>query len=253
MTIDSSTKSGLRGLPAHIENRLLGVFTKEEIMHDPDKVIQCIIESKMTDQPQITSVIQSPQIKSYQGGIPGSSSLVDFNNPSVINLPEEVQELNAEKIFKREDPSKYYEVICRMAKGSQGQVFKLKRLVDDKHFALKFIQPNDLEEYNNIKREVALMMMCEDENTILKCYDAYDFKERLWVILELMDVGALTDIVEELKGEMSENVCAYILRKVLEAICYLHKKGIVHRDIKSDNILINEKGEIKLADFGFAT
>lgn len=86
------------------------------------------------------------------------------------------------------------------------------------------------------------MMMCQEETRILKIIDAYDFKERLWVVLELMEHGALTDIVEELRGNIKEPICAYILRQTLEGIVYLHSRGIVHRDIKSDNILINKEG-----------
>lgn len=96
-------------------------------------------------------------------------------------------------------------------------------------------------------------MMCKGEESILKCIDAYDYRERLWVFLEMMDLGALTYLVEEKRGNIDEKVSAYILRKILEAVTYLHSKGIVHRDIKSDNILINKQGDIKIADFGFAT
>lgn len=96
-------------------------------------------------------------------------------------------------------------------------------------------------------------MMCQDEDSIIKCIDAYDFKERLWVFLELMDVGALTNMLEERRGNIDEKLCAYILRRALEGLDYLHSKGIVHRDIKSDNILVNTAGDIKLADFGYAT
>ena len=67
-------------------------------------------------------------------------------------------------------------------------------------------------DYNNIKNEVALMMLCEEEDSILKCIDAYDFKERLWVFLEMMDVGALTSILEERRGNLDEKICAYILK-----------------------------------------
>ena len=156
-------------------------------------------------------------------------------------------------VFKREDPSQFYEVVERITEGSQGLVFHVKRLVDQKDFALKFVQPKDLSDYNNIKNEVALMMLCKEEDSILKCIDAYDFRERLWVFLELMDVGALTAMLEERRGELDEKICAYILCKTLEGLAYLHSRGIVHRDIKSDNILVNKKGDIKVADFGYAT
>jgi p21-activated kinase 1 len=142
-------------------------------------------------------------------------------------------------IFKQEDPSAYYEVIKRMAKGSQGHVFKVKRLKDGKEFALKFMQPKSKEDYNNIKNEVAMMMICEKQDNILKCIDAYDHKERLWVFLEMMDVGALTEVIIGNEGKINEKVCAYILRKMLEGVKYLHELGIVHRDLKSDNILVN--------------
>ena len=115
------------------------------------------------------------------------------------------------------------------------------------------MQPKSKQDYNNIKNEVGIMMMCQDENSIIKCIDAFDFKERLWVFLELMDVGALTDMLEEHKGNIEEKLCAYILRRALEGLDFLHSKGIVHRDIKSDNILVNKQGDIKLADFGYAT
>ena len=68
-----------------------------------------------------------------------------------------------------------------------------------------------------------------------------------------MDEGCLTPLVEDKKGDIPENICAYILQQTLIGLEYLHKKNIVHRDIKSDNILINSDGELKLADFGYAT
>jgi serine/threonine protein kinase len=97
------------------------------------------------------------------------------------------------------------------------------------------------------------MMMCKDDDNIIKCSDAFDYGERLWIIMELMDIGAITDILEEKGGNMEERLCAFILRKTLEGLCYLHSKSIIHRDIKSDNILVNSNGDIKLCDFGYAT
>ena len=83
------------------------------------------------------------------------------------------------------------------------------------------------------------MMMCQEDDSVLKCVDAYDYKERLWIFLELMDLGAITNMLTDNKGKIDEHICAYILRRVLEGLDYLHSKGIIHRDIKSDNILLN--------------
>ena len=63
---------------------------------------------------------------------------------------------------------------------------------------------------------------------------------------------SLTEFIENNYLKYPENVVKYILRKSLEGFHYLHEKDIIHRDIKSDNILVSEEGEIKVADFGFA-
>jgi len=74
------------------------------------------------------------------------------------------------------------------------------------------MEPKTKNDYDNIKKEVALMMLCKDQYGIVKCIDAYDYYEKLWVFLELMDVGAITDCLEHYKGQIHENVCKYILR-----------------------------------------
>ena len=71
--------------------------------------------------------------------------------------------------------------------------------------------------------------------------------------MELMDIGAMTNVILENSGNIQEEICKYILYKVLIGLKFLHYNSILHRDIKSDNILINSNCEIKLADFGYAT
>lgn len=96
------------------------------------------------------------------------------------------------------------------------------------------------------------MIKCKDNESLIKCYDAFDYKSRLWFFLEYMDAGCLEPIVTERKGKISENICAYILYQTLTGLYSLHRRNIVHRDIKSDNILINKHGDVKIADFGYA-
>lgn len=96
------------------------------------------------------------------------------------------------------------------------------------------------------------MLNCTQSDAIVKCYECFDFKNRLWIFLEMMDGGALTTMLEEMGGKVSENLCKYVCYRSLLGLKYLHDRHILHRDIKSDNILVNTDGSIKLADFGYA-
>ena len=96
------------------------------------------------------------------------------------------------------------------------------------------------------------MQMCKDNDNVIKWYDAFDYGERLWIFLEFMDGGSLNPIVEECMGNISEGVCSFILYQTIKGLASLHKRNIVHRDIKSDSILVNEQGNLKLACFGDA-
>jgi len=59
------------------------------------------------------------------------------------------------------------------------------------------------------------MLMCQENDMILRCFECFDFKGRLWIFLEMMDGGALTPMLEELGGKHSENFCKYISMCVL--------------------------------------
>ena len=95
------------------------------------------------------------------------------------------------------------------------------------------------------------MQMCNNNNTMLKVFEAFDYKDRLWIFLELMD-DAMTMFVWNFNKNYSENICKYVLKRSLLGLEFLHERNIIHRDIKSDNILMNAAGDIKLADFGYA-
>jgi serine/threonine protein kinase len=154
------------------------------------------------------------------------------------------------EVFKREDPSQYYEPMHKMGSGGFAQVFKVKRNSDGKFMALKLMEPRNQKERDMMLNECALMQMNKGE-TIINCIEAFIFKERYWIILEIME-GALTDILIALNTNYSENFCKYVLLKTLEGLKFLHDRHVIHRDIKSDNILINTDGEVRLADCGYA-
>lgn len=74
-----------------------------------------------------------------------------------------------------------------------------------------------------------------------------------WVVMELMDGGCLTDVLEQFDSvRMTEGQIAHVCQQTLSALSYIHASHRIHRDIKSDNILLNTKGQVKIADFGYA-
>lgn len=72
------------------------------------------------------------------------------------------------------------------------------------------------------------------------------------MLIEYMDGGALTDIIYQNMKKIPERVAAYIMREILLGLKMLHEHKQIHRDLKSDNILVASDGSIKVADFGFA-
>lgn len=72
------------------------------------------------------------------------------------------------------------------------------------------------------------------------------------MFIEYMKGGSLTDFIYQYERKIPENVIAFIMKEVLVGLKSLHVKRQIHRDLKSDNILLGSSSEIKIADFGFA-
>ncbi len=72
----------------------------------------------------------------------------------------------------------------------------------------------------------------------------------MYLVFEYMEHDLLGILRKQVKLEVPHIKC--ILKQILEGVCFLHSKNVVHRDIKSANILMNKSGELKLADFGLA-
>ena len=120
-----------------------------------------------------------------------------------------------------DDPSKYYDIIGKLGQGGFAKVFKVKRKSDGYICALKFVEPKNDEERTIIMNEIGVMRMCEQNQGILKVIEAYDFKSRLWIFVELMD-DALTSYIQAFYKEYSENIVKYVLKKSLEGLDFLH-------------------------------
>lgn len=77
---------------------------------------------------------------------------------------------------------------------------------------------------------------------IVEMYDSFLVGDVLWVVMEFLEGGALTDIVTY--ARMDEEQIATVCKQCLKALAYLHSQGVIHRDIKSDSILLAADGRV---------
>lgn len=146
------------------------------------------------------------------------------------------------------DPRKDLTDFKLIGEGSTGTVdaaFKIstKQIVAVKRMNLKKQQRREL-----LFNEVSILRQYQHPN-IVQFFSSHLVDEELWVVMEFMEGGSLTDIVTATR--MTEPQIATISRQVLAALDFLHSKNVIHRDIKSDSILLKRDGTVKLSDFGF--
>ena len=141
-----------------------------------------------------------------------------------------------------------------IGKGSSAYVYKITNLDNNKAFAIKESKTKESEHL--LKNEILIFQYFENECPyIVHFYDYSINPNKIKLQLEYCKYGSLNDLIKQAKKKqiyMNEYELSSIIYMLLKGIDFIHKKHIVMRDIKSKNILINEKGLIKLCDFGIS-
>ncbi|KAL4919896.1 kinase-like domain-containing protein [Aspergillus aurantiobrunneus] len=146
------------------------------------------------------------------------------------------------------DPTKLYNNLNKIGQGASGGVFTAYS--NDSRDCVAIKQMNlDLQPKKDLIINEILVMKDSKHKNIVNFLDSYLHGLDLWVVMEYMEGGSLTDVVTF--NIMSEGQIAAVCRETLNGLQHLHSKGVIHRDIKSDNILLSLEGNIKLTDFGF--
>ncbi|KFW93399.1 Serine/threonine-protein kinase PAK 7, partial [Phalacrocorax carbo] len=146
------------------------------------------------------------------------------------------------------DPREYLDSFIKIGEGSTGIVCIATEKHTGKQVAVKKMDLRKQQRRELLFNEVVIMRDYHHEN-VVDMYNSYLVADELWVVMEFLEGGALTDIVTHTR--MNEEQIATVCLSVLRALSYLHNQGVIHRDIKSDSILLTSDGRIKLSDFGF--
>ncbi|TPX62636.1 hypothetical protein PhCBS80983_g00260 [Powellomyces hirtus] len=151
-------------------------------------------------------------------------------------------------ICNQADPTKLYRNLVKIGQGASGGVFTAYQVSTNKSVAIKQMNLEQQPKKDLIINEILVMKDARHKN-IVNYMDSFLWKGDLWVVMEYMEGGSLTDCVTA--NYMTEGQIAAVCKETLEGLMHLHSKGVIHRDIKSDNILLGLDGQIKLTDFGF--
>ncbi|XP_053326104.1 NUAK family SNF1-like kinase 1 [Spea bombifrons] len=146
-----------------------------------------------------------------------------------------------------------YELLETLGRGTYGKVKRAIERDTGKMVAVKSIQKEKItDELDRVhlQREIEITALLRHEH-IIQVFEVFESRDKIIIVMEYASNGELYDFINN-KHQISESEARGIFRQIVSAVHYCHKNGIVHRDIKLENILLDDKLNVKLADFGLS-
>jgi len=232
---------------------------KYSIDHEKSKVkvVKALPETPDISIPQSKdqSVANSPKNKK-----PNTNNFLPLSSENLnkLKFQKEVEKLinYIHNYFKEhnEGPpttTEFYRIGRLLGKGAFGKVNLGMHKLTGKMVAIKSINKDcftDEESKKKVMQEFSILKLLKHQS-VIRLYESFESKKHVLFIVELCAGGDLLNYVRR-RRRLKEPIAQLILRQLINGLEYCHYKGIIHRDIKLDNVLLNAKGNIKIGDFG---
>lgn len=185
------------------------------------------------------------------------SSCSIFGKSDTLEMPFPNKDVSDNQIIKdlrliasRDDPYIKFKNLEKIGYGASADIYLSYDESQMEYIALKKIDVGKQKNKKLVMNEL-LILKTKLHPNIVSYRDSYWVRGELWIEMEYLQGGCLTDIIRN--HQLSELEISAICTEILKGLRFLHANGIVHRDIKSDNILLSGAGDVKLSDFGFSS
>eukprot|EP01114_Cavostelium_apophysatum_P021037 TRINITY_DN7224_c0_g1_i1.p1 TRINITY_DN7224_c0_g1~~TRINITY_DN7224_c0_g1_i1.p1 ORF type:complete len:1132 (-),score=325.55 TRINITY_DN7224_c0_g1_i1:11-3007(-) len=174
------------------------------------------------------------------------------SSPSGISGPYNIEHklhVNNEFVWSKQDPSEAFEKLEQLGEGSYGSVYRVMHRASGKSMASKIIEQQEVESTAAIANEINILKRCKNSN-VVSYYGTCSKDNTIWILMDFCKYGSIRDVMNKTKATLSEDQISQVCQDVLRGLMYLHTNGIIHRDIKTGNLLVDENAHVLIADFG---
>ncbi|KAI0028471.1 kinase-like domain-containing protein [Vararia minispora EC-137] len=207
------------------------------------------------DVKTVNPPLETPQHQQPEHHLPTAATPAKPSLQQALHLRDSATSANSPQVSSGE----LYEIVSQVGEGTFGKVYKARNSLNGLHVALKRIRMETEKDGFPVTamREIKLLQSLRNDN-VVQLYEMMvsngmhlSSLRSAYMVFEYMDHD-LTGILAQTQFQFTDAHLKSFCRQMLAGLAYLHRKGVVHRDIKGSNILVNNRGELKLADFGLA-
>jgi len=146
-----------------------------------------------------------------------------------------------------------WSILEKLGEGGFGSVCKVQHTETGEVAAIKFISKKSFIDFDDLQRVFMEIQVLRDLNhsNIVRIIDVHDHPENVCFFMEYASAGQLREYVEK-KGILAEDEARVMFGQISKAVHYCHGKNVVHRDLKLENILLDDKKNVKIVDFGLS-